>query len=347
MIKRKTTSKNHEGETMDRLRSVLGAVVTAFVMTTASAGAQQVKHYRFAYDQPKSTGYGILGDIFNDRLKALSNGTMLIDQYPGAQLGQEPQVLQLVKSGDVEFCISSSANAATLSPQAGVMSMHFLFRSEAHLIKAIADPEVSKAMKAMIADTVQGARVIALSTLGLRSMYSKREIKKIDDMKGLKVRVQATPTEDTMFPAYGSQIVHMPFGSVYTSLQTGVIDVAENGVNVYLANKHYEVAPVLSMTEHEANNSLVWVSDKLWNSLSPQQQGWVQAAADEVNKTQPVKAIELEHQSQDKLRAIGVKVVTDVDKAGFVAVADPYLDKLAKALGPHAEKVKDLIRAIK
>src|ERR1035437_10639688 len=73
-------------------------------------------------------------------------------------------------------------------------------------------------------------------------------------MKGLKVRVQATPTEDTMFPAYGAQIVHMPFGSVYTSLQTGVVDVAENGVNVYLANKHYEVAPVLSMTEHEANN---------------------------------------------------------------------------------------------
>jgi tripartite ATP-independent transporter DctP family solute receptor len=332
---------------MDRLRSVLGAVVAALVMTTVSAGAQEVKRYRFAYDQPKTTGYGILGDIFSDKLKELSKGTMLIDQYPGAQLGQEPQVLQLVKSGDVEFCISSSANAATLSPQAGVMSMHFLFRSEAHLIKAIADPEVSKAMKAMIADTVQGARVIALSTLGLRSMYSKREIKKVDDMKGLKVRVQATPTEDTMFPAYGAQIVHMPFGSVYTSLQTGVIDVAENGVNVYLANKHYEVAPVLSMTEHEANNSLVWVSDKVWNGLSPEQQGWVQGAADEVNKTQPAKAIELEHQSQDKLRAIGVKVVTDVDKSGFVAIADPYLDKLARDLGPHAEKVKDLIRAIK
>jgi tripartite ATP-independent transporter DctP family solute receptor len=272
---------------------------------------------------------------------------MIIDQYPGAQLGQEPQVLQLVKSGDIDFCISSSANAATLSPQAGVMSLHFLFKSESHLIKAMADPKVSEAVKAMIAETVQGARVISLATLGLRNMYSKREIKKMDDVKGLKVRVQATPTEDTMFPAYGAQIVHMPFGSVYTSLQTGVVDVGENGVNVYLANKHYEVAPVLSMTEHEANNSLVWVSDKLWNSLTPEQQGWVQGAADEVNKTQPAKAVELEHQSQDKLKAIGVKVVTDVDKSDFVKIADPYLDKLAKELGPHAEKVKDLIRAIK
>ena len=331
---------------MASLSKVLGAVVAAFILSAAAASAQEAKHYRFAYDQPKTTGYGILGDIFADKLKELSKGTMLIDQYPGAQLGQEPQVLQLVKSGDVEFCISSSANAATLSPQAGVMSMHFLFRSEAHLVKAIGDPEVAKAVKAMIADTVQGARVIALSTLGLRNMYSKREIKNIADVKGLKVRVQATPTEDTTFPAYGAQIVHMPFGSVYTSLQTGVVDVAENGVNVYLANKHYEVAPVLSMTEHEANNSLVWVSDKLWNSLTPEQQGWVQGAADEVNRKQPAKAIELEHQSQDKLKSIGVKIVTDVDKSGFVAVADPLLDKLAKELGPHAEKVKDLIRAI-
>jgi tripartite ATP-independent transporter DctP family solute receptor len=332
---------------MVNLRTILGAVVAASAIAmAASAGAQEVKHYRFAYDQPKTTGYGILGDIFSDKLKALSKGTMLIEQYPGAQLGQEPQVLQLVKAGDVEFCISSSANAATLSPQAGVMSMHFLFRSEAHLVKAIADPEVSKAVKAMIAETVQGAHVIALSTLGLRNMYSKREIKNVADMKGLKVRVQATPTEDTMFPAYSAQIVHMPFGSVYTSLQTGVVDVAENGVNVYLANKHYEVAPVLSMTEHEANNSLVWVSDKVWNSLTLEQQGWVQAAADEVNQKQPAKAIELEHQSQEKLKAIGVKVVTDVDKSGFTAISDPYLDKLAKELGPHAEKIKNLIRAI-
>src|SRR4051794_24505108 len=200
---------------MRRFGFMLGAMAAvSVVMLTAAASAQEAKHYRFAYDQPKTTGYGILGDIFAEKLKSLSKGTMLIDQYPGAQLGQEPQVLQLVKSGDVEFCISSSANAATLSPQAGVMSMHFLFRSEAHLIKAMADPGVSGAVKTMIAETVQGARVIALATLGLRNMYSKREIRKMEDVKGLKVRVQATPTEDTMFPAYGAQIVHMPFGSV-------------------------------------------------------------------------------------------------------------------------------------
>ena len=312
----------------------------------ATGATAQTRQFRFAYDQPKTTGYGILADIFADKLKTLSKGTMLIDQYPGAQLGQEPQVLQLVKAGDIDFCISASANAATLSPQAGVMSLHFLFRSEDHLKKAIAAPEVAKAVKQMIEETVQGAHVIALATLGFRSMYSKKEIHKVEDMKGLKVRVQATATEDTMFPVYGAQTVHMPFGSVYTSLQTGVVDVGENGVNVYLVNKHYEVAPVLSMTEHEANNSLVWISDKLWQTLTPEQRGWVQAAADEVNNTQPGKALDLEHQSADKLKAVGVKIVTDVDKSGFVKLAQPYLVKLSTELGPHAAKIQQLISAI-
>ena len=215
-----------------RGRALALALAVAFTSALVSAGAEaQARHFKLAYDQPVGTGYGIGGTIFADKLKELSKGAMIIDQYPGAQLGQEPQVLQLVKSGDIEFCISSSANAATLSPQAGVMSLHFLFRSEDHLKKAIASPEVSKAVRAMIEETVQGSHVLAVTTLGLRNIYAKKEVKKLEDIKGWKVRVQATPTEDTMFPAYGAQTVHMPFGDVYTALQTGVVEMAENGVN--------------------------------------------------------------------------------------------------------------------
>ena len=131
------------------------------------------------------------------------------------------------------------------------MSLHFLFRGEDHLVKALADPQVFEAIRDMIDQTVQGIHVIGLGTQGLRNMYSKREIRKIEDIKGLKIRVQATATEDATFAAYGAQTVHMPFGSVYTSLQTGVVDVGENSVNVYLINKHYEPAPVLSLTQHD------------------------------------------------------------------------------------------------
>ena len=324
------------------------------LMLLALAGAIAAPHtaraqrmFSFAYDQPRTTAYGIAADIFDAKLKELSGGKLGINQFPGAQLGQEPVMLQKLRSGDIDFVITSTANASTLAPQAGVLSLHFIFRDQDHLAKTLADPNVSKAFREMISDSVQGAHVLGLLTMGLRNMYSKREITSVADVKGLKVRVQATKTEDTHFPAYGAQTVHMPFGEVYTSLQTGVVNVAENGVNVYLANKHYEVAPVLSLTEHEANNNCIWVSDKTWNSLSAEEKQWVQAAADEVARTEPARALKLEADSADRLKKIGVKVVEQVDKSGFVTAAQPIQDQLAKELGPHAVKILELVRNVK
>jgi TRAP-type transport system periplasmic protein len=326
---------------------IIGGLLTAVAMVFANiASAQETKHYRFAHDQQLNTGYSVAYDMFSAKLKELSKGTMLIDQYPGAQLGQEPQLLQLVKAGDIDFAIISSANTATISPQAGVMSLHFLFRDADHVVKALADQKVIDAIKAMIDETTQGLHVIATGSQGVRNIYSKKEIHNVGDLKGLKIRVQATATEDAIFPAYGAQTVHMPFGSVYTSLQTGVVEAAENSINVYLVNKHYEVAPVLSITEHEANNALVFVSDKLWQSLSAEQKQWVTTAAAEISAKEPARAFELEKAAATKLKSFGVKIVDDVDKKSLAAIANPYLDKLAKELGPHAEKIKDLIRAI-
>ena len=275
------------------MRSNTILMATALLFAAASIGARgaEARHFSFAYDQPHTTAYGIAGDTFAAKLAELSHGTMVIDQFPGAQLGQEPQVLQKLRTGDVDFSITSTANSATLQPEAGVFSIHFVFRSEDHLMKALADPGVVKAFKEMINSKVEGARILALGTMGFRDMYGKKEIHNVDDLKNVKVRVQATATEDTMFPAYGAQTVHMPFGDVYTALQTGIVAMAENGINVYQSNKHYEVAPIMSLTQHEANNNVVWVSDKVWNSLTDEQKGWVQAAADEVAKVEPPKAL--------------------------------------------------------
>jgi len=325
---------------------ILRGFAGAALILAALAGANAQTHYRFAHDQQLNSGYSVAYDIFSTKLKQLSGGQMLVDQYPGAQLGQEPQLLQLVKSGDLDFAIVSSANTATISPQAGVMSLHFLFRGPDHMVKALADPKVYEAIRDMIDDTTQGIHAIGLGTQGLRNMYSKKEIHSLDDLKGLKVRVQATATEDATFAAYGAQTVHMPFGSVYTSLQTGVVDVGENSVNVYLINKHYEVAPVLSITEHEANNAILWISDKLWKSLNDGQKKWVLEAGRDVTTQEPKKAFELENAAAARLQAIGIKIVTGVDKSGFQKISKPMLDKLAKELGPHAEKIKDLIVAI-
>ncbi len=322
---------------------LLALLATGVALGTSPSFAAE-RHFTFGYDQPHSTGYGVAADIFGDKLKELSKGELIIDQFPGAQLGQEPQMLQKVRTGDIDFVISSTANAATVQPESGVMSIHYVFKSEEHVKKALADPAVVAAVEDMFRQKVQGAHVLTVITLGLRNFYAKFEIHSIADIKGKKVRVQATPTEDTLFPAYGAQTVHMPFGDVYTSLQTGVVDVAENGINVYLSNKHYEVAPIMSLSEHEANNSVIWVSDKAWNSLTDEQKKWVQEAADVTGRTQPAKAFDLEHQSVAKLEKIGVKFVKDVDKSGFIKIAEPIQDKIASELGPNAVKILGLIR---
>jgi TRAP-type transport system periplasmic protein len=102
----------------------------------------------------------------------------------------------------------------------------------------------------------------------------------------------------------------------------------------------------MSMTEHEANNGFIWVSDKLWSSLSDEEKRWVQAAADEIARVQPDQALQLEKDSAVKLEKLGIKFVRDVDKSGFVAAAKPIQQQLAKELGPHAVKIKGLIEGV-
>ena len=104
---------------------------------------------------------------------------------------------------------------------------------------------------------------------------------------------------------------------------------------------------MLSMTEHEANNNCIWVSDKTWNSLTSEQQQWVQTAADEVSKREPAMALKLESDSAQKLAKMGVKIVENVEKSGFMSAAAPIQDKLANQLGPHAEKLLQLVRNLK
>ncbi len=328
---------------------LLSLSVLAFcgVVLASSAALAQNRAFSFAYDQPKNSGYGAGATIFNNKLKELSKGTLSINEYPSAQLGTEAQTLQKVQTGDIDFVLLSTANASTAQPESGVFSIHFIFRNEAHAIKVLGDPQVIEAMKELYAAKMTGAHMLGLGSQGLRDMYGKKPIHTVSDLKGMKMRVQATVTEDQTFPAYGAQVVHMPFGEVYTALQTGVADMAENGINNYLINKHYEVAPVLSITEHEANNAALFVSDKVWKSLNDEQKKWVQAAADEVSQKEPTIAFEQEHQALAKLQKIGVKVVTDVDKSGFEKISKPIQDKLAKDLGPHAVKVLELVRNVK
>src|SRR6185503_5945599 len=163
-------------------RTILCGLVAAAAAGWIGGAAAQNRSFSFAYDQPPTTAYGLAANIFDAKLKELSGGKMSINQFPNAQLGQEPQLLQKMRAGDIDFVITSTANASTVAPQAGVFSLHFIFRDQAHLQKVLADPAIAAEFRAMVKDSVQGAQVLGLLTMGMRNMYSKKEVKSIDDI---------------------------------------------------------------------------------------------------------------------------------------------------------------------
>jgi TRAP-type transport system periplasmic protein len=332
-------------------RSFLARTTTLAVGAAAGtprrARAQESKTFTFGYDQPRDTAYSNLADFFEKKLLELSGGSLKIRQFPSAALGQEPEMAQKVRAGDIDFAINATANTATVVPQSGVFSLHFIFRDEAHLEKAMADRGINDVFRQMIAENTTGARSLGLFTQGFRNMYAKFAVSSVNDIVGKKVRVQATKTEDAFFSAYHAIPVHMPFGQVYTSLQTGLIHIAENGNDVVLKNKHYEAAPFVSKTEHEANNSHIWVSQKTWDGLNETQRKQIQQAADYALPTASRKALELSTAAVASLQKVGVKYHDQVDKKSFSVIAAPLQDSQAQELGKHAVQLLALVRGIK
>ncbi len=327
--------------------AAVGLGAAAPWISRKARAAAPTRTFTFGYDQPHDTAYGYTGDTFDQKLRELSGGTMAIRQFPSAALGQEPEMAQKVRTGDIDFVINSTANTASVVPQAGVFSLHYIFRDDAHLGKCVNDPEINATFKKMITDSTTGAFSLGLMSLGLRNMYAKFPISNAHDISGKKVRVQATKTEDAFFSAYHAIPVHMPFGQVYTSLQTGLVQVAENGNDIYLKNKHYEVAPVLSKTEHEANNYHLWVSQKTWDSLSPQQQTWVREAVEYTRPLASRKAFEYSAEALKSLQKLGVTYHDKVDKDTFAHLATPLQTSQAEDLGKYAVQLLALVRNLK
>lgn len=328
---------------------IAGAALTGAVGCGSPAGGDdEVQEFRFAYEGPEGTTQGIAANIFQETLEEVSDGQMVINQFPGGQLGGEPELLEQLRAGEIAFVNSSTANAAQIASQSGVFSLHYLFEGREHNERALTDPEVVEAYRDLVRDSVEGVRVLTLYTLPLRHMYSSDiEVRSVDDIQGRSIRVQATRTEDVTFEAYGANTVHMAFPEVYSALQTGVVDMAENALTYYGVNNHYEVAPVMSMTEHAGNTQVIWVTEEEWNNLSDEQQEWVQEAADAVNSQAIQRGFELEDELREEYEEQGVQFIDDIDRQSFIEVAEPLQDELASDLGPHAERIVELVRGLR
>lgn len=260
-----------------------------------------------------------MGKLVEERTK----GRIKIQEFNNAVLGGEKDTIEQTQFGVIDFNRVSTAQFNNVVPETQVYGLPFLFRSVEHMRKTVDGPIGDEILAAF---EPKGLVALAYYDSGARSFYTKKPITKLADMKGMKIRVQQSDMWVAMMQAFGANPTPMAFGEVYSAIQTGVVDGAENNWPSYESSRHFEVAKQYTLTEHSLQPEVLVMSKKSYDKLSADDQKIIRQAA----KESVVKMRELwdarEKASEAKVRAAG-SVVTSVDKAEFIAAMKPVYDK--------------------
>ena len=261
-----------------------------------------------------------MGQLVSER----SNGRIKIEVSNNAVLGNEKDTIEQTRFGVIDMNRVNAAPFNNLVPETTVLGLPFLFRSTEHMHHTVDGPIGDEVLKAFEPHGLVG---LAFYDSGARSFYTtKKPIEKLDDLKGMKIRVQQSDLWIAMMQAFGANPTPMPMGEVYSSLETGVVDGAENTWPSYESARHYEVAKNYTLTEHSLNPEILVISKISWDKLSPEDQTLLrQAAKDSVGKMRELWNAR-EKASEEKVRAAGNNVIK-VDKKPFADAMKPVYDR--------------------
>lgn len=272
-------------------------------------------------------------------VKEKTEGRICIEVFPSSQLGEEKDTIEQTQFGVIDMVRASFGSFNDIVPVTQTVSLPYLFESPEHQHKVMDGPigeEIAKgfAEKDLIA--------LAYYDGGARSFYnSQKPIKSVEDLKGLKFRVMQNDVFVDMMSALGANATPMPYGEVYSSIQTGVIDGAENNFPSYDSSGHAEVAKYFTLDQHLILPELVAVSKTSWDKLSPEDQEIMRTAAKNSAVLQRKLWADQEKASEDKVIAAGAEVIKDVDKTAFIEAMAPVYEKYVTT--PEA---KDLVKRI-
>ena len=276
--------------------------------------------------------------FLGERLDEYSGGTMQVAIYPGSQLGTEREMIELLQIGSLDMTKVSASPLEGFAPEMQIFSIPYVFRDNEHYWNVL-NSNVGK-------DLLSGVEAFKLKGLGYydagsRSFYTTdRPIHTPEDLKGLKIRVLNSPTAVKTVRALGGAATPVSWGELYTALQQGVVDGAENNPPSYYLSRHYEIARYYSLDEHTSVPDVMLMSLRTWNNLTPQQQGWLnQAMADSVVYQRKLWQASTE-ESLEKVIADGVEVIYP-DKQPFVDAVKPFHDSYAGSeVGNLLDKIK-------
>lgn len=314
---------------------VLYAVVALALGGCASREDVTVLKLAHALDTNHSVHKGMVH--MGERLAEYSDGKMRIDIYPSGQLGVERETVELLQIGSLAMTKVSTAPLEAFVPSMKVFSIPYLFRDRDHYFRVL-DSEIGKAL--LESTEITRVRGLGYYDSGSRSFYTKdRPIRTPADLEGLKIRVMQSQTAVQMVNALGGSPTPISFGEIYTALQQGVVDGAENNAPSFYLSGHYETAKYYSLDEHTAVPDILLISTHIWYSLDEQQRAWLQAAVDDSVAYQRKLWQQSTEEALAAVQAAGVEVIYP-DKAPFqAAVADMKASFEGTEIG-------ELIRAI-
>ena len=265
-----------------------------------------VEKMRLAHSLPEDHAVHKAMVKFADLVKERSKGDVEISIFPNGVLGGERETLEQVQNGAVDMTKASASPLETFSPDFKVFNLPFVFRDKDHFFKVL---EGSVGETILASSKKAGFIGLAYYDSGARSFYSKKAINTPDDLKGVKIRVQQSPTTIKMIQTLGATPTPMPYGEVYSALQMGVVDGAENNVTALTNGRHGEVAKFYSMTEHQMVPDVLIISAARWDSLKKPQQDIIKQAAMDSYKLQKQLWADFEKTEAAKAEKLGVKFV--------------------------------------
>jgi tripartite ATP-independent transporter DctP family solute receptor len=316
------------------LVAVLSVVVAGSMLLTgcgqkdasqADAKKEGAKYkFRLAESNPAEHPVTLGDKKFAELVAERSNGRITIDVFPGAQLGEEKAVLEQIQLGALEFTRVSSSPLGEFNKQMSVFSLPYIFDSEDHMWKFLKGEMGEKMLNDLQPSRMKG---LAYYTAGARSFYSLKPLTGIDSLKGLKIRVMQNKINMEMVAALGASATPMAAGEIFSALQTGVIDGAENNYPTFVAQNHYQSAKHFILDAHQRIPEVLLISKIAWDKLSPEDQKLIkQAALDSVDYQRGVWA-KTEKEAEDKIRANGVTITEVKDLKPWQAAVKPVIDK--------------------
>ena len=246
---------------------LLAAIAAVALLASAPADAQIVT--KLSGIQPIDHPSSFAEKFFGEQVESLTKGAVKVETYQNTQLGDAVANVQSVRNGTIGFTVVSASNLNQVVPAMDMFSLPFIFKSEAHFWWYLAQPEAEEFVKAL---EEKGIKKLAYIDSGSRNFFTQKAIKTPADLKGQKIRVMASPVMVKTMEAMGATGVPVAWAELYTALQTGVVDGAENNHPSVVAKKFYEVSKFYTLDEHMRIPDLLVVSMKLYSSLNPQQQ---------------------------------------------------------------------------